>query len=320
MYSQDLEYAGTSLGRSIGFEFARLGVRLPEECPAVVLEGFREGQHQRRGRAFSTPYERKLLRLKLSAFKRGRAVDENVTPAFLEQIAVAYCPITRREMTSGTGTDSDATVDRVFNDAAYAVGNLAMMSMKANQAKGTLLPSALLELAGSGSETRGLSSMEWMRLACLASISAPDDCKHLLLPMYVFPPRLLALTNPNVVIQLATTMLAAGMQSTKDRAAYRAQLSGKQSKRRFDAYLHALAAQAQAMVLGHGHPDLRQFAFCGCWENELVWQRFQEFMVGCTDAEKLGLCAIARRASRGNLVQDKTPFKNWAVETGGYAP
>jgi len=54
-----------------------------------------------------------------------------VTPNYLQQIAVTHCPITRETL-----TEEQASIDRVRNDAGYAAGNLVMMSQRANQAKG----------------------------------------------------------------------------------------------------------------------------------------------------------------------------------------
>ena len=75
-------------------------------------------------------------KLRLGAWLRGRAFEgTQVNPAFLRRIDVAVCPVTRELLTHGTGELSDASVDRVFNDAAYAAGNLAVMSTRANRAK-----------------------------------------------------------------------------------------------------------------------------------------------------------------------------------------
>ena len=79
---------------------------------------------------------RKWLQLRLHAWLRGRSVElVQVTPNHLQQIEVSHCPITRVALSAATLEATDASVDRVRNDAGYAAGNLAVMSTKANHAK-----------------------------------------------------------------------------------------------------------------------------------------------------------------------------------------
>ena len=79
---------------------------------------------------------RKWLQLRLHAWLRGRSVElVQVTPRYLEQLEVSHCPITRVALSTATLDSSDASVDRVRNDAGYAAGNLVVMSTKANHAK-----------------------------------------------------------------------------------------------------------------------------------------------------------------------------------------
>src|SRR5574337_226120 len=68
--------------RLIGFEFASLGLSLPDDCPRGVREGFAEGRHRTSGqrRPTCSPYARKLVRLRLSALKRDRSLDPHVPP------------------------------------------------------------------------------------------------------------------------------------------------------------------------------------------------------------------------------------------------
>lgn len=83
-----------------------------------------------------TRHVRKWLQLRLHAWLRGRSVElVQVTPHYLQQIDATHCPITRTPLSSATLEASDASIDRVRSDAAYAAGNLAVMSTRANHAK-----------------------------------------------------------------------------------------------------------------------------------------------------------------------------------------
>ena len=75
---------------------------------------------------------RKWLQLRLHAWLRGRSVElVQVTPNYLQQIDASHCPITRVPLANPTQDTSDASIDRVRNDAGYAAGNLATISRAA---------------------------------------------------------------------------------------------------------------------------------------------------------------------------------------------
>ena len=70
-------------------------------------------------------------------------------------------------LTHATKTDTDWSIDRLDNDGAYAPGNLAVMSTRANRAKGTKGLDEVSGLAMRETETEGLTPQEWMRLGML---------------------------------------------------------------------------------------------------------------------------------------------------------
>lgn len=124
----------------LGWDYAHYGTVPPAEHLhplSPVRQGWEAGR-ETFGRRTLQPnrFVRKWLQLRLNAWLRGRVFEvQQVNPAFLRQIDVAVCPVTREALTHGTGELSDASVDRVFNDAAYAAGNLVVMSTRANRAK-----------------------------------------------------------------------------------------------------------------------------------------------------------------------------------------
>jgi hypothetical protein len=158
-------------GFDIGWDFARFGRVL--DCASSepsVLAGYRAGRlHFRVPQHVPDRFVSKWLQLRLNAFRRRRILDEEVTPAYLKKIDCAMCPITLIAMTHAALVESDWSVDRINNDGAYAPGNLMVMCVKANRAKGAKGLEQVIELASGSAEDTvlGLSKREWARLACV---------------------------------------------------------------------------------------------------------------------------------------------------------
>lgn len=174
------------LGRDIGYEYARFAMNLPDEAPAVFMEGFKHGQHSAKHKS-SNAYDRKVLRLRYSAWRRNRYFDLAVDAEFLKSIDTDICPILQIPMTRGTRQDTDASVDRIVNDAAYTKGNLMYMSVRANAAKGVKtvleIKTLVLDMIASNTETvQGLNVDEWVRLFYLALACEVDTDNYEFLP------------------------------------------------------------------------------------------------------------------------------------------
>jgi hypothetical protein len=156
------------IGRALGWDLAYYGWDPRDDAPVDVIEGHTAGKAHFDGkRKHPTRFERKWLQLRQNALRRERVVHEAVTPKYIEFIDYPTCPVTLVELTHGTGEDTDWSVDRVNNDAAYADGNLIVMSTRANKAKGN---KSFLELSGlvaDGESLPGLSDRETLRLRCL---------------------------------------------------------------------------------------------------------------------------------------------------------
>lgn len=219
-------------GFEIGWDFAHYRLTPPADHlhdGHPVRQGWSAGHAVFGTRTLkATPAVRKWLQLRLSAWVRGRSFDDvQVTPRYLAAIAVAHCPITGEAMTHATGADSDASVDRVNNDAGYAAGNLAVMSVRANAAKSdsdwvdALRFARQVELGKLGT-LDGLDAAQWARLGCLMSLVTPlphDEAARL--PLLVFPPPRLRVLNPVQALQVVLTrlMLASGPTPRADRIA-----------------------------------------------------------------------------------------------------
>ncbi|HRI18594.1 MAG TPA: hypothetical protein PL196_08740, partial [Burkholderiaceae bacterium] len=188
---------------------------------------------------------RKWLQLRLNAWRRGRVFEGvQVTPNYLRQIDVDHCPITRQTLTRGTGMPTDASVDRVRNDAGYAAGNLAVMSARANRAKGDLdfdAALAAMRRAEAGATPAELDAAAWARVAVLCSFVTPLPHEQAGgLPLLVLPPNRLRLFNPVQALQaLVTRQFGRSGWSTRV-ARLEALLSGKALRRDFRCVVNAL--------------------------------------------------------------------------------
>ena len=118
------------IGFELGWDYAHHGLTPPapyDQEPSSLRHGLLAGQAAFGTRTLlATRHVRKWLQLRLHAWLRGRSVElVQVTPNHLQQIEVSHCPITRVALSAATLESTDASVDRVRNDAGYAAGNLA---------------------------------------------------------------------------------------------------------------------------------------------------------------------------------------------------
>jgi hypothetical protein len=154
------------LARALGADFARFGLRAPLSSIPEEFQGGYEAQLQQQNKTKKADrFVRKWLQLRYNALKRGRVLDDAVTPALLRKLDIDFCPVTFETLTHGQKSPNDWSIDRIMNDGAYAPGNLCILSTKANLAKGNLSFEEIWSIAQQRSESRGLSSQEWMRLA-----------------------------------------------------------------------------------------------------------------------------------------------------------
>ena len=119
--------------------------------------------------------------MRFNAWKRNRFVSPEFTPELLREIDSTRCPVSGVEFTYGTGADTDWSVDRIDNDGGYAPGNVVIITVRVNAAKGSksvkeLLmhgyqvtnPAAQRVLLGFKESTE-LTKSEWQRLAWIAA-------------------------------------------------------------------------------------------------------------------------------------------------------
>jgi len=322
------------VGFELGWDYAHYRVALP--APYLhEASPLRDGAHA--GAATfgqrtlaANRHVRKWLQLRLHAWLRGRSVElVQVTPNYLQQIDAAHCPITRAPLSSATLESTDASVDRVRNDAGYAAGNLAVMSTKANHAKGAHgFRSALQcmqrieadQLPGLG----GLTAAQWARVAVLCSFVEPlahDEASAL--PLLVLPPNRLRLFNPVQALQafVSQQLLTPGWSQRVSR--FEDLLTGKALKRDFKRFFMALLPR----VLEGGRlydAHTARWAIEDAWRAPLVqqgWTRFAR-QVDAAQCEALLCKAAARRLTTRSVVpfSDEHATDGWNLATRGYLP
>lgn len=194
--------------RDLGAACARGRMRLDERGPAA----YRQAHAAYAGpKSFPPYYFRKWLSLRLSAVKRGMLVDATVTPAFLERVTEGHCPVTLQPFSTEGKSPGNPSVDRLVNEVTYLAGNICVLSLRANRAKGDLSFEEVAQLAQAGEARAGLEPIEWMRLASLMYGSWARAYRRgdpYLLPLAALPSPGMFMSTSQVVQLLLTRQYA----------------------------------------------------------------------------------------------------------------
>ena len=320
------------IGFELGWDYAHHRVCPPEayaQSPSPLRDGLLAGQATFGLRTLNaTRSVRKWLQLRLHAWLRSRSVElVQVTPNHLAQLDVSHCPITRAALSVATLETSDASIDRVRNDAGYAAGNLAVMSTKANHAKaGHGFRDAIQFVkqveAGALGGIAGLTAAQWARVAVLCSFVEPlDHDEACALPLLLLPPNRLRLFNPAQALQafVSRQLLVPGWSQRVSRI--EALVPGKPAQRAFRDFFHALLPR----VLEAGRniaPHEARWAVEDAWRNALVQRRWALFarMLTAAQCETIVKRATARKLGTGvvNQLSDAQATEGWNLATRGY--
>lgn len=322
------------VGFELGWDYAHYRVSLPAtyaQEPSPLRNGLLAGQAAFGLRTLAaTRHVRKWLQLRLHAWLRGRSVElVQVTPNYLQQIDVSHCPITRAALSSATLEASDASVDRVRNDAGYAAGNLAVMSTKANHAKAAHGFRDALRFAQQIEAERrpgmgGLTAEQWSRIAVLCSFVEPlahdEACA---LPLLVLPPNRLRLFNPAQALQafVSQQLLKPGWSQRLSR--FEDLLPGKALRRDFRSFFMTLLPRV--IEAGRsGETGHARWAIEDAWRAEGVQQRWSRFarQLGAAQCEALLARAAARKLGTTVVLPltDAGATDGWNLATRGYVP
>jgi hypothetical protein len=327
--------AHARIGFELGWDYAHYRLAPPApyaQSPSSLHDGLLAGRAAFGLRTLQpTRHVRKWLQLRLHAWLRGRSVElVQVTPNYLAQIDAGHCPVTRVPLSAATLESTDASVDRVRNDAGYAAGNLAVMSTKANHAKAHHgFRDALRFVQRIEAESLpgldGLTAAQWARVAVLCSFVEPLSHEEAsALPMLVLPPNRLRLFNPVQALQafVSRQLLAPGW--SRRIARFEALLPGKALRRDFKEFFIALLPR----VLEAGRtedPVAARWAVEDAWRAPLVQRRWTRFARQLTPAQCTALVekAAARGLGSGGIVvalDDARATEGWNLQTRGYEP
>ena len=330
------------IGFELGWDYARHRLQPPApygQEPSPLRNGLLAGQAAFGQRSLpATRAVRKWLQLRLHAWLRGRSVELlQVTPRYLEQIEVAHCPVTRVAMSNSTLQDSDASIDRLRNEAGYAAGNLAMMSTRANQAKGALGFEAAMRVVRQIEDRpvldiAGLGAAAWKRIAILCSlVEALPHAEACTLPLLVLPPPRVHLLNPVQALQAALSLQLMRPGWAERSRQFDALLQGKPLRRAFQTFFHTLLPR----VLEAVSPTQRQartpqdqlslrWAIEDAWRNPLVLRRWTEFarQLDAAGCEQLLHRMAAQKlvTHRISTISDEQATEGWNLESRGYVP
>ncbi len=343
------------IGFELGWDYAHYRVTPPApyaQEPSPLRNGLLAGQAAFGTRTLAaTRQVRKWLQLRLHAWLRGRSVElVQVTPNYLQQIDVSHCPITRVPLSRALLAASDASVDRVRNDAGYAAGNLAVMSTRANHAKAACGYRDALQVieridsgaAGATVPARApapseLSSDEWARIAVLCSFVEPlPHDQACALPLRLLPPNRLRLFNPVQALQAFVSQQLLMPGWARRISGFEELLAGKALKRDFKGFFMALLPRVLEGVavgvvqgrrlggqpVGTGPLPQTRWAIEDAWRSPLVLQRWTRFALQLTPSqcEALLVRAAAHRLGTGTLMPhtDAGATDGWNLDTRGY--
>ena len=330
------------IGFELGWDHAHHGVLPPApyaQEPSPLRHGLLAGQAAFGARTLSaTPAARRWLQLRLQAWLRGRGFELfQVTPRYLQAIEVSHCPVTRACLSASSQPDSEPSVDRLRNDGAYAAGNLAVMSIRANQAKGavgfaqamqhvrTLEDRPVLDIAG-------LGAAAWRRIALLCSFVEPmphaDACT---LPLVVLPPPRVHLLNPVQALQASLSLQLARPGWAGRSRQIESLLSGAAQRRAYQAFFHALLPRVLEAVppevrlaRSAAHRQQLRWAVEDAWLHPLVLRRWTHFarQLDAATCEQLlaRMSALQLTPGQCHRLSEEQATEGWQLASRGYVP
>ncbi len=266
---------------------------------------------------------RQWLALRLQAWQEGQPFEEvQVTPNFLSRIDQPICPVSRLPLQSGQAADhgGEPVVQRLCTAAAYAAGNLAVVSRTVAEARaGMDWQQALAHVrridAGECSGVRGLGAAQWHRLAVLASFATP--IAHGLaacLPLRVLPPNRVRAINPVQALQVMLTLQFTQAGYARRLLALAALMPGSEPRQAFQIFMHTLLARRLAAGTPADPLAMRQ-AMEDSWADPLVNRRWQRLALrlDAADCERL-----LQRAGQRQLAVGGSRWLSDAAATDGW--
>ncbi len=320
-----------AIGFEVGWDHAHHGL-VP--APELLLEGTPIGQGWRAARAVFgrrtlavQQATRQWLALRTQAWREGIAFEcQQVTPHYLAQLRASHCPVLRTPLGGAPGQPDAAVFERLNPQAAWAAGNVVMMSRRAAAARAGVDLLETLRRARcaerSGENVEGLDAGAWWRLAALRACATPLPFHEAArLPLAVLPPNRVRLLNPAQGLQaLVTLQFTAPGWSARTRA-LAALLPEHTVRHDFNLFIGSLAPRV--LEAGPDTARLRR-ALEDAWLHERVQRRWQHFVLSLGEA---ATAALLERATADGLAAVRTvshPLEQatdgWALAEGGRAP
>jgi hypothetical protein len=308
-------------GFRIGWDHAHHGLVPPAQLlldGSPVGEGWRAARtvYAQRGRPWpASRHTRQWLALRVQAWRAGAAFDlATVTPNHLAQIETRQCPVRRTWLGGDAARGDDAPqVTRLNPHAAYAAGNLVLLSRAADQAwhglgvadlvrraraaeaaeaadavgmAGAAALSAGAEAIGrhgdveapAAAEPASLDAAAWWRLAALRSFATPLPAADAArMPLAAMPPNRARVLNAAQALQVLLTLRLATPDWCSRMGAIARLLPAHGLRTDFNLWVGALAPRLlEAQALGR---DLAR-ALEDAWLGERVLRRWQHFVLG----------------------------------------
>lgn len=310
-------------GFEIGWDHAHHGLVPP---PELLLEGTPIGQGWRAARAVFgrrtlavQQATRQWLALRIRAWRDGTAFEgQQLTPHYLAQLRVTQCPVLRAPLGGAPGQPDAAVFERLNPQAAWAAGNVVMMSQRAAQARAgvdlleTLRRARRAERAGEAVD--GLGAAAWWRLAALRACATPLPFHEAArLPLAVLPPNRVRLLNPAQGLQALVTMQFSTPGWSARTRALAALLPEHTLRHDFNLFIGSIAPRV--LEAAPGTVPLRR-ALEDAWLNERVQRRWQHFALSLGEA---ATAALLERATADGLAAVRTVNHPLARATDGWA-
>lgn len=327
----DADASFDATGFEIGWDYARQRLVPPAEhllAGHPVRQGWQAGRLTfglRTGRP--TRFVRRWLRLRLDCWLRGRVFEDvMVTPRFLAQIDVPRCPVTRELLSAGEDGGGDAVVLALFDGAAVAAGNLAVVSRHVAAARGACSAAQAWGLArrieaGEMTLVAGLDAAMWRRLATLISLATPTahaQCASL--PLLVLPPNRARLVNPVQGLQALLTLLFTGSAYARRMAEIGALMPDADSRRHYFLFMNVMLARRLA-VGWQAERDAVRDTLADAWAHPIVQRRWEQLALRLkrADCERVVRLATQRGLAGGGMrwLGDAQASDGWAIETQG---
>jgi hypothetical protein len=280
---------------------------------------------------------RQWLALRLQAWQRGDAFEDvQVNPAFLARIDTEHCPVRRVPLLLCSGSADDATVARLNTRAAYAAGNLAVVSApvaaalaSCDWAQAAAIADRLAE-TGRGADglstgtaeavqVDGLDAAAWQRAAVLASFTTPlPHAQAALLPLRVLPPNRVRVINPVQALQVVLTQQFSAAGYARRLLGLAALMPSQETRQAFQIFMHTVLARRLGVGPTPTAQALRQ-ALEDTWADPLVNRRWQRLALrlDAADCERLLQRAARRQLVVGGSrwVSTETATEGWALDT-----